>query len=192
MSRKITEKMFHRIDQALANNALAQDAIADKDARRLLVLAAGTCVGIREHGGNNRGEWVEEMQKTCSRPVAQSWCMDAVQTLIAYVEEKLGLKSPLVTSEGCAFVWAHSPVEQRVKFMPLPGAIVIYHHPKGGGHTGIIEATDGETMHCFEGNTEGGLDSHDKVVRDGGGYYHTKRLFHGTPDMKVVGFLKPF
>lgn len=198
LARKVIEPaMVKFLDGKLKDNGLFQKALAEKDARTIMRLAAQVCVGIREKGGNNRGPLVELIQETIGGHSQEAWCMSFVQTMIAYAELKTGIKSPLYVSEGCDQVWTESPKAQRVKIAPLAGAVVIWGHynSKGqytGGHTGILDSADDKTFYAFEGNTTGGVSESDKVIRDGGGVYHTKRSKSGNGDMKVRGFLKPF
>lgn len=191
--RTIETKMVEFLDKKLKGNGLYEKALAEKDARTIMRLAAQVCVGIREQGGNNRGPMVKLIQETIGSAVDEAWCMSFVQTMIAYAELKTGKKSPIAVSEGCAQVWTRTDKKQRVKKLPLPGAVIYWKNSKtGGGHTGIVEATDGVNFYAFEGNTTGGLDPSGKIERDGGGVYHTLRSHKGNGSMKLIGFLKPF
>jgi len=193
MIRKIEKKMISYIDSKLEKNGAAQLAIEEKDARLLLSYALEACVGIRESGGNNKGPMVELIQETVGSASREAWCMSFIQTGIAYVEEKLGIKSPIVPGEHCLTVWKNTPKEQRVKRVPARAAIAIWQHGKTqNGHTGLVIETDGKTFRAVEGNTESGVTSKGAVVRDGGGVYMTKRSHSGSGSMKLVGFLKPF
>lgn len=184
--------MYNWIDSKLHSNGVAQHAIVHRDARLLLVCAAQACVGIREEGGNNRGEFVELIQETIGGAVSEPWCMSLVQTLIAYVENRFKIVSPVFATEHVQTCWNKTDQEQRIRFYPLPGAVIIWRKGKtNSGHTGIVFATDGDEMWTLEGNTEKGVvDGH--VVRDGGGVYLVKRNIKGTGSMLVRGFLKPF
>lgn len=193
VKRQIEPKMIAYLDEKLKDNGLAQRAIEMRDARLLFVLAAQACVGIREVGGNNRGPLVELIQETIGGHSREAWCMAFVQTLIAYVEYKLGIVSRLPAGEHCLTVLDQAPSDLIVKFFPLPGAIPIWQHGSSmNGHTGIfLESEDGYMM-CIEGNTESGLSLTGRIERDGGGVYHTKRSMKRNGDMHVRAFLKPF
>lgn len=192
--RHIQQKMIDYLDEKLRTNGLAHDAILRGDARTLFLQACCACVGIREATGNNDGPMVELLQKTIGSASQEAWCMSFMQTCIAYAEVKAGAKSPLVASEHCLTVWSETPVEQRVKIYPLPGAVVIWRHGNtSNGHTGCVLGTDGNTFQGVEGNTNAGSDDPSgAVVREGGGVYFTHRSLGGAGEMKVVGFLKPF
>lgn len=191
--REINKKMIAYLDKKLAGNGLAQSAIANKDARALMLQAAIACVGIREEGGNNRGPMVSLLQDTVDGTEPWAWCMSFVQTCIAYAEAKTGVKSPVSASEHCMSVWNGTPKVQRVKIAPLPGAIIIWQKGKTqSGHTGFVLGADNKDMMTVEGNTEAGMDTNGEVVREGGGVYNCKRNKTKTGTMVVVGFLKPF
>lgn len=192
--RKITDKMFNYIDNKLKNNGAAQNAIVTKDARSLFIYASEACVGILEQGGNNKGPLVEELQKTVDgRASREPFCMGAVQTWLAYVERKIGVVSPIYSSEHCMTTWRETSTKQRVKTMPLAGTIIIWQHyknrkPTEAGHTGVeTEILKGnKSMETVEANTGDGS------MRDGDGVYIRTRSLVKDGSMRVVGFLKPF
>lgn len=190
--RQLDPKLTAFLDKKLAQNGAAQDAIKRKDARSLMIYAAESCVGIREEG-SNRGPMVSLIQDTVDGPDHVAWCMSFVQTCIAYAELKTGVKSPIAAGEHCLTVWQSTPKAQRVKIVPLPGAIVIWQHGSStSGHTGIVTEWKGKVFEAVEGNTGGGITAKGTVVREGDGVYMTERNATGTGTMKVVGFLKPF
>ena len=144
--REIEQKLFDWIDDKLKDNGLAKYAVATKDERLLFVEAARACVGIREQGGNNKGPLVELIQQTIGGANKEAWCMAFVMSMIAYVEKKIGIYSRLYPTEHCLTCWSKSPETSRVKYFPLPGAVVIWRHGDStNGHTGIfLEAHGGE------------------------------------------------
>ncbi len=191
--RHIEKALFDFIDNKLKENGMAQEAIKNKDARLLFIEAAKSCVGIREEGGNNKGPLVELIQKTIGDANREAWCMAFQQSMLAYVETKIGIYSRLFASEHCLTVWAKSSEDCRVKYFPLPGAIVIWRHGQTtNGHTGVYLEHDGDQMLCIEGNTERGLNKDGSIERNGGGIYLTKRSMKKNGDLKVIGYLKPF
>lgn len=199
-SRKLNQKLIADAEKRIAKNPLASEIVKAKDkskARILLVELAKMYIGTREEGGNNKGAVVNLFQDTVGAPMAQAWCMNFVQSMIALVEHFLGVKSSLIASEGCAQVWAAASTAQKVKKIPAAGAVIIWgkYSAKGkylGGHTGLVDFCDGEYFYGVEGNTESGIAKNAQVVRDGGGVYHTKRSMKGQGSMKLRGFLKPF
>lgn len=211
--RKIKQALVNIIDLKLRDHGAAQEAIRNKDARSLLVYAAEACVGEKEEGKDNHGTFVELCQHTVDN-IAQgeSWCMAFVESMVAYVEFKLGIRSPLYSAENCLSVWENTPDSQIVKNLPLKGAIVIWRHTKassktfkpsgsgkrsffyqGSGHTGFVmeyDYNDSEPkMTTIEGNTNAAGSS------NGDGVFMKRRYKQhetGNSDLEVVGFLIPF
>lgn len=191
--RDLRLELVEFLDHKLIGNGLYEKAIKERDARTIMRLAAQVCVGIKEEGGANRGPIVSLIQDTVDGPDHVAWCMSFVQSCIGYAEAKTGIHSPIFTTEHCLTCWRETPIAQRVRTLPLAGAIVLWRHGSSdSGHTGIVESCDGETMWNFEGNTGGGVDPHGKVVREGDGIYHTHRSLGTIGDMHLLGWLKPF
>ena len=190
--RKLEKKMVEWLDEKLAKDPAAQEAIKNKQPTAIMLAAAKACVGIREQGGNNKGPLVSLMQDTVGGPDPWAWCMSFVQTCVAYAELKSGRKSPLAASEHCMSVWNANKL-QRETSNPSAGSIVIWQ--KGdtqSGHTAFFVGLENGEMSTVEGNTESGIGASGKVERDGGGVYECRRSIKGTPSMRVLGFIKPF
>lgn len=191
--RNIEPKMVQYLDKKLEKNGLAQEAIKSKNPRALMVQAAASCVGIKEATGRNDGEMVKLIQETVGGASGEAWCMALVQTLIAYAEVKTGVKSPVVVSELCYNVWHKTPKSQRVKILPLAGAIAIWNDTgKTTGHTEIVLSADGKTMQCIGGNTGGTTKPGEPIQANGNGCYYTTRPMKGTAKRALLGFIKPF
>ena len=186
--RELEADLLEWFDDKLAKNGLAQEAIATKNARLLFGLAAESCVGIRETGGNNNGPMVRLLQKTIGGAVKEPWCMSFVQSCLAYAEAKTGEKSPVIASEHCQTVWTETPRSQRVKTAPLKYAIVIWaYEGTSSGHTGVVvESFYPKKFHSVEGNTG------DDGGRDGDCVTYKKRDWVRSGKLRVLGFLKPF
>ncbi len=188
--RKITDKMFKFVDDKLKTNGAAQLAITNKEARNLLIYAAEACVGIKEEGGNNRGLYIVELQKTTDGSAEQEpYCMAAVQTWIAYVEKKLGITSHLFASEHCMTTWRKVSASKKVKSIPAPGAIIIWKNGNtDAGHTGLVLDYQGENkkMETLEANTGSGN------MRDGDGIYIKQRSKVKEGKLVVQGYIIPF
>lgn len=150
--------------------------------------AASACVGITEQGGDNKGKWVELFQSTLSEPSSQSWCMDFVQSCIAYAEVTKGVVSGLAATEGCLDLWNKSSATHQVK-KPIKGDIVIYQMGNTEkGHCGIIIGEDGDRWLTIEGNTS----PSSEIDRNGDGCYVKKRIKGGSVTFREVGFLRVF
>lgn len=186
--RHIDQAMVNYLDAKLAPNGLARHAIDIKDARLLFGLAAESCVGIHESGGNNKGPMVELIQETIGKAEREPWCMAFVQTCLAYAELKTGVISPIHPSEGCLDVWEKTTLNKRVRVSPLKYAIVIFQHEgTSKGHTGIvIEPVKDSHVLSVEGNTN------KDGSRDGDGVFLKRRDWIRNGDLRTLGFLKPF
>lgn len=191
MTRELHPEMTAWLDHKCAEPA--HRALIEADARVCFLFAMRAMVGIREQGGNNRGRLVELIQETLGKAEGEPWCMSAVQTALAWAELRTAKPSPIFASEHCLTVWRNTPLSQRVKTSPLPGAIIIWQHAgTDSGHTGATNTivTAGH-FEALEGNTESGLTA-TGIVREGGGFYQTARSLEGAGKMKLLGFLKPF
>lgn len=196
--RELNPQLLKYIDDKLAKNGLAQRAIEQKDARALVWICATALVGIQEATGRNDGKMVNLIQDTVGGMDEWPWCMSMVQTCIAYAEAKTGIKSPIAVGEGCIDVWNRTPKAQRVKILPLAGAIAIWGDLlssgklKGTGHTEVVLSSDGKVFQAVGGNTSGSLNPKEAVNREGNGVYYTVRSHSSTAKRKLLGFLKPF
>lgn len=154
----------------------------------LLLQTAQACVGITEVGGDNKGPMVEAFQSSVGTPEAQSWCMDFVQALVAYVELKCGIQSMLPVSEGVLPLWdmAH---EDLSPISPSPGDLILWQlGATPHGHCGIVTGMDPSHYFTIEGNTS----SAKEIDRNGDGVYSKTRLKGGSVTFRQVGFLRAF
>lgn len=202
--RTIQKELFKFIDDKLKFNSLAQHAIETVQPRILLAEAAKACVGIKELTGKNDGKFVELIQKTVdNKSQREPWCMCFIQSEIAYVETKLGIKSPLIETEHCMTLWRwvkSKRPDMIVKSQPAIAAIPIWNYSgTDNGHTGfyLYNAAGNKFFTTVEGNTSGFDEENEavpgsKVDRDGNGSYFNLRDFSGSQKMKLMGFIKPF
>ena len=191
-ARIVEPKFVELVLGRLKNDNLAKVAFLEKRPRLWLVRAASTLVGVRETSPNN-GPEVDLMQETIGDNGVEPWCMSAVQSLIAVTEKVFKITSPIYPSEHCLTVWNLTPKEHRVRMLPLPGAVCIWRYGNTTrGHTGIVEAADDGDQFLYEGNTGGGVLDSGKIIREGDGYYRTKRSLRANGTMRVVGWLRPF
>lgn len=195
--RKVVPKLVAMIDKKLEKNGLAQQAIAAKDARMIFWLAGTALVGVKEKG-NNTGPEVSLIQSVVDGPDAWPWCMSFVQACLMYAELKTGVKSPIVPSEHCLTVWQQTKKEQRVKYLPLAGAIAIWNDTgKVSGHTEIVLSADKDWFYSVGGNTSGyfsreQVKESSYVNREGNAVVYAKRSMKSSLKRKLLGFLKPF
>lgn len=173
-----------------------------KDPRRLLCIISPKFVGVREKTGNNDGRKIELFQETIGNAVREPYCLAGVQTMIAFVEEIYGIKSPIYPTEHVMTCWRNTNMRQRVSYSPNPGAVGIYNHRgTDSGHAtmfieSVMESVGGSRLkyaHNVEWNTTSGENSDGDIVREGGGVYWTKRPWlRSVGSMTYIGHLKPF
>lgn len=186
------------IDKRLAGNGLAQQAIKNKDARALVWLAATSLVGIKEATGKNDGYEVGLIQSVVGDSDRWPWCASFAMACIMYAEHKTGKKSPVVATEHAQSIWSMTPKIQRVKSIPLPGAIIVwgYKDSKGKltvkGHTEVVLAADDKVIKCIGGNTSGTTSPNQAVNREGNGVFYTVRDYKSTAKKQYLGCVKPF
>lgn len=180
-------KLHPNLEQYFYEHCAEFIACNRNDPAALIKYAALTCVGLREHGGDNKGQFVEYFQKTYGDAHGESWCMSFVQSIVAFAECVYG-PSPLFASESCLEVWSRSPHDMRA-IAPQPGSIIIWQYNKSWqGHTGIVVSTMGEMLKTIEGNTSEGPG----INRQGDGVYARGRSRAPVGALQIVGFLNPF
>ena len=200
MARKIKPEAVALIDHKLAGDSLAQACLAAGNARQLYVETVKALVGTKEVQ-KNKGPEVELFLATVGLSPGNSWCMAFQQTCLAYVELKLGVVSPIHAGGLVTGVWAKTNPQQRVKHIPLAGAIAIMQHAKDKvhGHTGMVLDCDGEVFHAIEGNTPegednlaGGISHVGEGVRFVARELEFNKIQIHSKDLMLLGFLKPF
>jgi hypothetical protein len=168
--------------------------ISPETKRLLLVNECKKWIGIKEVGGDNKGQMVERWQKAIDQKASQeAWCMAFVMSMIIDID-KLCLNvfadtqmSSINKSEHCLTVWNTAP--SRLKFQtPLPGYIAIWQHGNTTlGHAGIV--VEGMN-HNYEFKTvEGNTGDGSGVIREGDGVYLRTRSLKSQGAMKLLGFL---
>jgi hypothetical protein len=196
--RKEIKPLIAMIDKKLASNGLAQQAIKDKDARALVWLAATALVGVKEATGKNDGYEVGLIQSVVGGPEKWAWCASFIMACIMYAEVKTGKKSPVVATEHAQSIWWLTPKIQRVKSIPLAGAIIVwgYKDSKGKltvkGHTEVVIGADDKTISCVGGNTSGTTSPKQGVNREGNGAFYTVRDYKSTAKKTYLGCVRPF
>lgn len=195
--RELPPELLKELDVRLHLNGLAQEAkrnlVPRRDAAILFRLAAEACVGVREQGGNNQGPIVRLFQDAVDGPDPWAWCLSFVQACIAYAEVKTGVLSTLPATEHVLTLWRSAEAARLRTTIPALGTIVLWR--KGNtdlGHCGVsLGYADHGTFYAVEGNTTyRALES--VPVRDGGGVALTERKLTGTPEMSILGFIRPF
>lgn len=191
--RRIHADVVQAIDEAGAVHPAFARAINEKRWRTLIANVSRAFIGIKEDTNKNDGYWIELIQKTVDgRAMREPYCMAFVQTMIAYVELKTGIKSPLIATESVMQLWNAAPEAMKSK-QPRPGMIAIWNH-RGTtrGHTGIVWEVQGATFTCIEGNTPPGTKEFARGSVEGEGIYLKLRTLKSVGTMDLLGFVSPF
>jgi len=162
-----------------------------------LIREAQKWIGIKEVGGDNKGQLIEMWQRSVDQKAqGESWCMAFALSQIIWIDrlffETTGDTSftRIFKSEHCMTVWHKTPKDLRSD-VPVPGSIAIWNH-KGTslGHTGIVTEIlpSQRKFNCVEGNTGPG----DGLIRDGDGVFEKSRTMDGNGTMQLLGFLIPW
>lgn len=137
-------------------------------------------IQVREEGGNNLGEivgWIQSIigEKTETGD-GYSWCMSLNQCIIAFIEDFVGVKSPVLASENCMDVFrAAEKIPGLLLKDAFPGSFFILGYTETTGHTGtVLRLFPNNVMETFEGNTG------NSSVNDGDGAFVKMRSGSGT------------
>lgn len=166
--------------------------------KKLLIFEASRWVGVREIGGDNKGQLVEMFQKEVDgKAQGEPWCMAYIQFCIRSAERLIkyvtgeNCESLLPKTEHCMTLFNKAPAHLKLS-SPEIGCLVIWQFYKDGkptasGHVGLVTdiLADG-TLITNEGNTSDGLG----VVREGDGVYVRRRSPKGSASMRIAGFVK--
>jgi CHAP domain len=150
-----------------------------------LVDVAGRFIGVSQ---DNSPLIVDEFRNTINKtPAGEAWCLDFVQTCIAYVEGAEGITSPLAATEGVLDLWAKSEVQRTDT--PEMGDIILWQKiGSNEGHCGLIVAVQPDHFVTIEGNTSGA----DGIDRMGGEVCQKIRPKTDLRTYKLLGFLRVF
>ena len=136
-------------------------------------------LSIREVGGNNRGQkvgWIQSVVGSDSETGnGDSWCMSTDQNIIAFIEDYIGVESPLIASENCMAVKrAAETVPGLFVKEAKRGSFFLMGYTSTTGHTGtVLEVLPKNKMKTYEGNTGSGS------VNDGNGAFLRERPASG-------------
>lgn len=161
----------------------------ETDPERLASVALGF-VGVREKGGDNRGEWVDRFNRALNESIGHAWCASFVAFCIRAVERERGATSPLRLSEHVMTLWRDNAAHRVAAGGHRVGDIAVWQKQGTGmGHCGIVvECPGGQQFVTVEGNTS---DS-SAVEREGDGVFRKRRRLGPMGSMVLVGFLRAF
>lgn len=151
-----------------------------------LLCQAFLAMGIREVGGNNRGETVGFIQGIIGpyrqNGTGDAWCMSAVQCIVAFVEDYFQVESPLLDSEHCMTVYNHAKKIGLIGKCESGAVWLAQNGTSSAGHTGIVKSATKTKMDTYEGNTG------NASIRDGDGFYLKTRDQKQNGNLKTRGF----
>lgn len=169
-----------------------------------LAAYAKTFEGVREVGGNNKGEFVRMFQKAVdNRASGEPWCASfvsyCIKTTSQIFKESLSFTdgqydTSLKISESVCNFWFNSPMSCRIE-KPEVGCLILWRRWSNGkatwqGHIGIVvDIVDKDLVRTIEGNT-----SSDKSnERDGDGVFLKNRsITRHYGSLRPLGFLRAF
>lgn len=144
-------------------------------------------VGVREHGGRNRGPQIERWLAKVHLDPGQPWCAAFVCSMLDEAAAGLKMPNPLPMVGSVAKLWSRSPEHMRSGRVSR-GAVFVHFKDKqnrhGHGHCGFVLGVDGNHAMTVEGNTD------DAGGRDGDGVWYSRRpldYFFGFIDVGREG-----
>lgn len=103
--------------------------------------------------GSNWGPHVQIYLASVGILEPASWCMAFVFWCFATAAKSLNVQNPLYRTGGVMNQWYNAHSNNKVFEHPQAGDIFIMEFAHGLGHTGIVEAVEGDYIHTIEGNT---------------------------------------
>lgn len=121
------------------------------------------------------------------------FCMSFVQAMVAYVEDRFEIESPLPYSDTVLDVWDQAYARIYPAKGPALGDIPIWRlRNSPGGHAGIVfNNSFWPNFMTAEGNTKSGHFKDDKELGELGVSPHSRRQA-GSDNLDLLGFLRPF
>lgn len=158
-------------------------------ATRALIHASANVGQKEDPEGSNWGFPVSKWLGNVGITEPASWCMAFVYSMFEEAAADLNISNPLYKTGGCLDMWDHCP-DNRVT-VPQPGDFFIMDFGNGEGHTGLIEAIDGDPsaptdIHTIEGNSAP-PGSPEAQRREG---YEVCRHIQNVPNSLIIGYLR--
>lgn len=129
------------------------EPISELSPREKIVQTAIAEIGVREEGGNNRGQRVGEYLAATGLGQGNPWCA----AFTKWVYEQNGNPTTGATAWSPSWFpkartyWSKGEDPASVREADIFG--LYYSNLKRIGHVGLIEKTDGDWLHTIEGNT---------------------------------------
>jgi hypothetical protein len=130
-------------------------------------------VGVREHGGPNRGPQIERWLAKVGLDPGAPWCAAFLYGVYDESAAGLSMPNPIPRTGGVSKLWSRAPEYMRYG-KPTRGAIFVHfsqgtYAPGAKGHCGLVLGVDGGNMLTVEGNTNAEGD------REGDGVWYKTR-----------------
>jgi len=144
-----------------------------------VLLLARSQLWVRERGGDNRGEVVEQYLRTVHLGASEPWCA----AFVSWVDSQAVTQWPLPLTASCQALYEAGAKKQFVQNWAVPGSVFVLWRPRlqRFAHTGFIVAQAGNGWATIEGNTnpDGG--------REGYGVFARTRTF--APEDRFLHWL---
>lgn len=187
MKRQLNPELLKSMEASVKGDADFELAITNNMWRPVMTRAAAPWCDVKEASNNNDGIFVGLTGLTVDgKHKGEAYCLAWVQTVLAFVEYKLGIESQLKATEGCLDLWNSTPPAMKTTRYPLPGYIAIWQHGDSpAGHAGLVMKVSEYYFKCLEANSFGP----DGITQ---GIYMHERLFNDGGSMRLLGFISPF
>lgn len=137
--------------------------------------------------GQNRGQWVDEVNKWMGVPLGSSYCLSIILHRLYLTTLKTGWKFQLPKTSGCTNFYNICLDKFKVDLESdtvKPGDIIIWNlSGSWKGHAGVVES--GNVV--LEGNTSPPKGDQ----REGDGFYRKTRNLSGFGSLELYGVVRP-
>jgi hypothetical protein len=165
LSDTLTEEVWRRF-MFQAPHAVPSGA-ADDLFHDALEIAATRINDLEWPPLNNHGDDLIPYRQAAAINLGDHWCMAFVYWCVGQAARNLEVANPLARTGSCKKQWEHAQTASNhgpLKVVPIekarldqgaikPGAIFIHQYGDGSGHTGFVEAIQGQQLITIEGNT---------------------------------------
>ena len=138
--------------------------VIEEASSQLLIKVVDICIGeigvTEDPPCSNRGQKVEEYQRSVGIGGGNPWCAAYVYWCFKKACESLGRTNPVLRTGSCMYHWSNTPGKKVLApdavdkpSLVKPGYIFIINTGGYHGHTGLIEKVEGGFIHTIEGNS---------------------------------------
>lgn len=132
-----------------------------------VIFLAGKLHFVREYGGQNKGVWVNTIQKVTGNGDGDSWCASFVSLILGVVFEG---KSPLPRTASCDIILEEARKKGWLTNTPSVGDVfLILNNPNDAHHTGFVFRVLPDRVETIEGNSndDGSSNGDGVYIREG-------------------------